>query len=267
MASADDSALIWTRSEPGTRRPKFTRDQIASTALAIADSEGFAAVSMRRVAGDLGAGTMTLYYYVRTKDELIALMDDAIMGEVLIPADEFPAHWHEALTAISIRTWDVLMRHPWALHSLGSAAPGPNAMRHFEQSLAALAGTHLDAPETFALLAMVDDYVHGNAMRSAEAPPAADPIDNDRIQAAQRFADLQRVPAHPGADRRRRSDGGLPPAHRQPVPTRPFPPGPVGDAGRRRPPHEPRPARITPEHSHADPRANADGRRGSVSWS
>jgi AcrR family transcriptional regulator len=191
MASADDSALIWTRSEPGTRRPKFTRDQIASTALAIADSEGFAAVSMRRVAGDLGAGTMTLYYYVRTKDELIALMDDAIMGEVLIPADEFPAHWHEALTAISIRTWDVLMRHPWARHSLGSAAPGPNAMRHFEQSLAALAGTHLDAPETFALLAMVDDYVHGNAMRSAEAPPAADPIDNDRIQAAQRFADLQ----------------------------------------------------------------------------
>ena len=85
MASVDESALIWTRPEPGTRRPKFTRDQIASTALAIADTEGFAAVSMRRIAAELGAGTMTLYYYVRTKDELVALMDDAIMGEVLDP--------------------------------------------------------------------------------------------------------------------------------------------------------------------------------------
>jgi AcrR family transcriptional regulator len=191
MASVGDSSLIWTRTEPGTRRPKFTREQIASTALAIADSEGFAAVSMRRVAGDLGAGTMTLYYYVRTKDELIALMDDAIMGEVLIPADEFPTHWYEALAAVAIRTWEVLMRHPWALRSLESVAPGPNAMRHFEQSLAAVADTPLDAADRFALLNMVDDYVHGNAMRSAEMRSAAAPVDDEAIEAAMRFAETQ----------------------------------------------------------------------------
>src|SRR6266496_1819554 len=143
MASVDDSALIWTRPEPGTRRPKFTRDQIASTALAIADAEGFAAVSMRRIATELSAGTMTLYYYVRTKDELVALMDDAIMTEVLIDAGEFPKHWYDALTAVGLRTWEVLTRHPWALHSLQNAPTGPNAMRHFEQSLAALAETKL----------------------------------------------------------------------------------------------------------------------------
>ena len=51
----------------------------------MADAEGFDAVSMRRVASELGAGTMTLYHYVRTKDELVALMDNAIMGEVLDP--------------------------------------------------------------------------------------------------------------------------------------------------------------------------------------
>ncbi|QWF79434.1 TetR/AcrR family transcriptional regulator [Amycolatopsis sp. CA-230715] len=192
MASGDDSALIWTRSEPGTRRPKFTRDQIASTALSLADTEGFAAVSMRRVAAELGAGTMTLYYYVRTKDELIALMDDAIMGEVWIPADEFPAHWYDALTAVAERTWDVLMRHPWALQSLRNASMGPNAMRHFEQSLAALAGTRLAAAEKFALLAVVDDYVHGNVLRSAEFRAAnAAPVDDEVIEAAIRFAESQ----------------------------------------------------------------------------
>jgi AcrR family transcriptional regulator len=192
MARVEDSALIWTRPEPGTRRPKFTRDQIASTALAIADAEGFAAVSMRRIAAELDAGTMTLYYYVRTKDELIALMDDAIMAEVLIPSNEFPTHWHAALTAVAVRTWEVLMRHPWALHSLQNAPAGPNAMRHFEQSLAALAGTELDDPSKFALLAMVDDYVHGNALRSAEVRSAgdADP-DHEAIEAAIRFGQAQ----------------------------------------------------------------------------
>ncbi|GAA0940112.1 TetR/AcrR family transcriptional regulator [Virgisporangium aurantiacum] len=184
--------LIWTRPEPGSRRPKFTRDQIAATALAIADAEGFAAVSMRRIAADLGAGTMTLYYYVRTKDELVALMDDALMGEVLIPADEFPSHWFEAMTAIAERTWDVLMRHPWALSSLQSAAVGPNAMLHFEQSLAALADTGLSAPDRFALIAWVDDYIHGNVLRAAELrSPNAVPPDDERIEEAVRFGQSQ----------------------------------------------------------------------------
>ncbi|NUT50745.1 MAG: TetR/AcrR family transcriptional regulator [Saccharothrix sp.] len=192
MASVDDSALIWTRPEPGSRRPKFTRDRIASTALAIADTEGFAAVSMRRIAAELGAGTMTLYYYVRTKDELVALMDDAIMGEVLIPADEFPTHWHDALTAVAERTWDVLMRHPWALQSLQNAPAGPNAMRHFEQSLAALARTGLAARAKFALLAVVDDYVHGNVLRAAEFRAADAPArDDEAAEAAIRFARTQ----------------------------------------------------------------------------
>ncbi|MCE7002389.1 TetR/AcrR family transcriptional regulator [Kibdelosporangium philippinense] len=185
MASGEDDALIWTRPEPGTRRPKFTRDQIASTALAVADAEGFAAVSMRRIASELGAGTMTLYYYVRTKDELIALMDDAIMNQVLIPADELPSHWYDALAMVATRTWEVLVHHSWALHSLQNAQAGPNAMRHFEQSLAAIADTGLAAPDKFALLALVDDYVRGNALRAAEITSDGD------IESAVRFGQSQ----------------------------------------------------------------------------
>lgn len=174
MASDEEPTLIWTRPEPGTRRPKFTRDQLAQTALKIADTEGFAAVSMRRIAADLGAGTMTLYYYVRTKDELVALMDDAIMGEVLIPDEELPAHWYDALTMLATRTWEVLTRHPWAMHSLQNAPIGPNGMRHFDQSLATLAGTGLDAGAKLSLLGTVDDFVFGNALRTAEQRAAHD---------------------------------------------------------------------------------------------
>jgi len=163
-----NTAPIWARPEPGSRRPRFTREQLAAAALAIADAEGFDAVSMRRVATELGAGTMTLYHYVRTKDDLVALMDDAIMTEVLIPDGELPTRWRAALTAIAHRTREVLMRHPWALHSLRDARMGPNAMRHAEQSFAALAHTDLDAAGKVTLVGMVDDYVHGNASRTAE---------------------------------------------------------------------------------------------------
>ena len=45
-------------------------------------------MSMRRIAAELDAGTMTLYHYVRTKDELLTLVVDAVMGEVVIPPDE-----------------------------------------------------------------------------------------------------------------------------------------------------------------------------------
>ena len=53
------------RPAPGERRPGYTRDQIVAAAIAIADAEGYEAVSMRRLATELGAGTMTLYHYVR----------------------------------------------------------------------------------------------------------------------------------------------------------------------------------------------------------
>src|SRR3954447_23595661 len=90
-------APIWARPAPGSRRPAYTREQIARTAIAIADAEGFEAVSMRRIAADLGAGTMTLYHYVGGKDELVALVSDAIMGEIVVPDDELPDGWREGL--------------------------------------------------------------------------------------------------------------------------------------------------------------------------
>lgn len=155
-----------------SRPSPLSREKIVAAALRIADAEGFASVSMRRIAQELGVGTMSLYYYVKTKADLIAVMDDALMSEVLAPS--LPANWREALTVIATRTRDVFLRHPWALSSMLSAPPGVNAMRHMEQCLQVLDGTTMTSREKLALLAMIDDFVFGYALREAAPDPKVD---------------------------------------------------------------------------------------------
>lgn len=160
---------IWAHPAPGSRRPRLTREQITDAALKIADAEGVDAVSMRRVAESVGVGTMTLYYYVRSKDDLLALVDDALMGEVLIPHDELPSDWREAMATIARSSKAVFGRHPWALQGLGGTWVGPNQMRHMEQSLAALATSPFTDAQKMEIIAVVDDYVFGHVVRSGDA--------------------------------------------------------------------------------------------------
>src|ERR1700733_3957348 len=166
MTEARENDLIWLRPEPNKRRPGLNREQITQTAMRIADTEGFEAVTMKRIAAELDSGTMTLYYYVRTKADIVALMQDAILADILIPDDELPPSWRDAVAAIARRTRDVLLAHPWSLSALNDAQFGPNAMRHMEQSLAALDGLDLDASEKLSLWGIVDHYVFGSALHA-----------------------------------------------------------------------------------------------------
>ena len=100
---------------------------------------------MRRVAAEIGAGTMTLYHYVRTKDELDRPDGRRDHGRrSLIPDGELPGHWREAIEMIGRRSHEVFQRHPWALQALTDAQGGPNGLRHFEQSLAAVSTLDAD---------------------------------------------------------------------------------------------------------------------------
>lgn len=164
MSTAKKHDLIWLRPEPNDRSPRFNREQITVAVLKIADTEGFEAVTMKRIAEELDCGTMTLYYYVRTKADIVALMHDAILAEILIP--QLPSDWREAVCAIARRTRDVLLAHPWSVVSLNGAQFGPNAMRHVEQSLAALDALDLGPADKLAFWGIVDDYVFGNALRT-----------------------------------------------------------------------------------------------------
>jgi len=112
---------------------------------------------------------MTLYHYVRNKDELVALMGDAVMAEVVVPEGELSDHWRTALTEIANRSHDAFKAHHWVFQKLGDGgAPGPNGMRHFEQSLRAVAGLGLDREQTFEVIGQIDDYVFGYSLRELQ---------------------------------------------------------------------------------------------------
>ena len=162
LAAHLETIDVWTRTDRASRKPRFTRDDIAAAAIRIADAEGFEAVSMRRLAAELDAGTMTLYHYVRTKDELLTLVVDAFLGEVVLPPEHrLPRDWRVAITLIGRRTRDALRRHPWILDITDDPSIGPNAMRHFDQSWQALATLRAGFDDKLDLITVVDEYVFG----------------------------------------------------------------------------------------------------------
>ena len=162
LAAHLETIDVWTRNERGMRKPRFNRGDIAAAAIRIADAEGFEAVSMRRLAAELDAGTMTLYHYVRTKDELLTLIVDAFLAEVVIPPGQrLPRDWRAAITLIARRTRDALRRHPWILDISDDPNISPNAIRHFDQAWHALAPLTASLEDKLDLIAAVDEYVFG----------------------------------------------------------------------------------------------------------
>jgi AcrR family transcriptional regulator len=160
--------VIWLREEPGARRAGLSREQIGARAVEIADAEGFDAVSMRHVARELGAGTMTLYHYVRNKDELLTLMGDTIMGELVVTDEELSGEWRANLANVARATRRAFKRHPWIFEAMGQpVGSGPNGLRHFEQSMAAVRELRVSPRERLELIGLVDDYVFGFTLREA----------------------------------------------------------------------------------------------------
>lgn len=140
------------------------RREIAETGIAIADEQGIDAVSMRNIATRLGVGTMTLYTWVENKDDLIAVMADALADQMLVP-EPMPEDWRQALTEIAVATRNVFTAHPWMLS--GGRPPGrigANMLRHVDQSLRAVNGLDLEWPLRASILQAVDNYAVGHAI-------------------------------------------------------------------------------------------------------
>ena len=152
-------ALAWGLRQPSTRGPKpgLTIDKIVAAAIEIADESGLAAVSMSRVAERVGFTTMSLYRYVSTKDELIALMTDAGLGA---PPAELSADWHVAAEQWARATLAVYSAHPWALDVPITGPPtSPNQLMWLDRLLQALAGTGLTNQEQLSCALLLDGYV------------------------------------------------------------------------------------------------------------
>jgi AcrR family transcriptional regulator len=158
--------VIWARPTRGARgpRPAHDRDDIAAAAVRLADTEGIEAVSIRRVAADIGAAPSALYRYLTRKTELFELMLDAVAGEQTPP--EHSGDWRTDLrvAAENIRTTG--LRHPWLpTLAAGRMTLGPNTLRWLEFSSGVFAGHGLSADEILLNLNTLTAFVGGYVLQ------------------------------------------------------------------------------------------------------
>lgn len=158
--------LLWDTGRRPSRGPKpaLTLDRIVEAAVQVADADGLDAVSMRRVAGELGTGAMSLYRYVPGKAELLDLMLDRVQRPSENPADLGDGDWRSALEAMGRATLALYRRHPWLLQ-VNQSRPilGPSALDGMEKVLTLIKPMGLTDPELVSAIIMIDGYVVGAA--------------------------------------------------------------------------------------------------------
>jgi AcrR family transcriptional regulator len=196
--------------QPRARDRGLSRGEIIRAAIAVADAEGPDAISMRRIARELRAGVMSLYWHVTSKEELIDLMFDSLEAEIRVP--EPTGDWRADLRELAHRQRAGLLRHPWVMEFVAGRPPsGPNDARNLELMLGMVAGLGLDARTTVDILMTVATYVVGAALREiqemrsernraeVEATMTAEEIDAERerfrkwLAGADRYPNIQRM--------------------------------------------------------------------------
>ncbi|MEU2094894.1 TetR/AcrR family transcriptional regulator [Streptomyces globisporus] len=204
---------VWSRPERGARgpAPERSRAQITTAALALADAEGLAAVSMRALAQRLGTGPASLYRYVGSRDELLDLMADAVAGELdlsVAPAGD----WLDDLVDLARQSKAAHVRHPWLadLNDRRGEVLGPHAIDYLDHALGILspapgaAGQKLEAIGLLGALAVLFAR-RESAATSSSGDPAARAAHLAAVAAEGRhphlLAALTTADAPPPADR------------------------------------------------------------------
>ena len=166
--------LLWGRRERGKRgpRPGLSAEAIVDAAVRIADAEGLEAISMARVAAELGFTTMSLYRYVASKDELLQLMFNAsALGaeSIVLEGDD----WRSRLRSWAIIQRDMLDLHPWITQMSMPAPPlAPNSLHFVERGLEALDGTGLAETEKMRVIGLLASYTLSEGRMANDAARA-----------------------------------------------------------------------------------------------
>jgi AcrR family transcriptional regulator len=175
--------LVWERPEPPDRPvpAPLSRERIVRAAMRLADADGLAVVSLRKVAAALDVGPMRLYGYLATKEELLDLMVDAVYLAMDRPAWRTRS-WRRRLTRVAEANRAMFAAHPWVAEVATQTRPplGPGLMAKYEYELSALDGTGLGDVETDAALTFVLGFVqtHGRATQAAARARAESEVDD-----------------------------------------------------------------------------------------
>ncbi|WP_030299455.1 TetR/AcrR family transcriptional regulator C-terminal domain-containing protein [Streptomyces katrae] len=194
-------------SDASSVQTALTLGRIVGAAVTVADTEGLAAVSMRRVASELGVATMSLYRHVADKDDLLTRMMDTAIAEYPLPADP-PDGWREAVELAARQLWDLFRRHPWFAPALSVTRPQmiTSALPYSEWMLATLHAHGLDLQSAFTAHLMMLNYARGVAvhLESEQEAEAHSGLDSEEwmdtqepallaILATGRFPELSRL--------------------------------------------------------------------------
>ncbi|MGI8332793.1 TetR/AcrR family transcriptional regulator C-terminal domain-containing protein [Actinomadura scrupuli] len=157
----------------GTADQTLNRERVVRAAIEVADAEGLAALSMRRVAAELGVATMALYRHVDGKDELVFLMADTVCADDPLPSSP-PPGWEARLELMARLQWALYRRHPWLAQFMSFTRPPllPHAVSHTEWALSAVDGLGLDPATMLHIAVTMSNYVRGTAVNFASEAEA-----------------------------------------------------------------------------------------------
>jgi AcrR family transcriptional regulator len=155
-----------TATEP---RVQLSKGRVVSAGVALAQREGIEALTMRKLADELGAGAMSLYHYVRDKEELLDAMVDVVFGEIELPTTD--VDWKTAMRRRAGSTRQALNRHRWAVGLMESRkTPGPNSLRLHNAVLACLREGGFSIETTIQAYSVQDAYIYGFALQEKSIP-------------------------------------------------------------------------------------------------
>ncbi|MCX5384337.1 TetR/AcrR family transcriptional regulator [Streptomyces sp. NBC_00083] len=163
-------ASVWTRPQGRREQPALSRQQIVAEAVRLLDTEGIAALSMRKLGSRLDAGATSLYRHVANKDELIELVVDEVYGELTEPDAAQAGHWRDATTARAHGVRAMILQHPWiasVLGEVGMAHLGPNLMGLSDRMIATFESAGFPLGESDHAVRALFAYVTGTAVSEA----------------------------------------------------------------------------------------------------
>ena len=170
----------------------LSKERVLQAAVALAQREGIEALTMRRLADELGAGAMSLYHYVPNKEELLAAMIDVVFGEIELPPTDL--EWRAAMRRRALSTREALNRHRWAVGLMESPrTPGAASARLHDAVLGCLREAGFSLELTVQAYSVLDAYIYGFALQEASVPfedaESAAAIVEEQVREYDAFAD------------------------------------------------------------------------------
>ena len=148
---------------------RLSKERVLLTAVALAQRDGIESLTMRRLADELGAGAMSLYYHVPNKDELLDGMVDLVFSEIELPSTN--GEWKTAMRRRAISTREALNRHGWAVGLMESRrTPGPASLRLHDAVLGCLREGGFSIEMTIQAYSVLDAYIYGFALQEKSVP-------------------------------------------------------------------------------------------------